>query len=90
LLGVGIVWSLAQRLFGMWEILIPALLIGVVPLLLYVFVLQNAQRVKEYNCGEKEEVVLNMYYLHTPSAVQKTILILSLVFLGSLFVGVAL
>jgi ech hydrogenase subunit A len=90
LLGAGIVWSLERQLFGMWEIVIPALLIAIVPLLLFVFILKNAHRVKEYNCGEKEEAVLNMYYLHTPPALQKIIVVLSLVFLGSLFLGVAL
>ncbi|MDY0116639.1 MAG: proton-conducting transporter membrane subunit [Sulfurimonadaceae bacterium] len=88
LLFVGIIWSLQKTILSSWEILVPMVLIFLVPVLFFLFVFKKATRVKEYNCGEKEEVVLNMYYLQTPELMQKAIFVISIVMIASLFIGV--
>lgn len=91
LLFIGIIWSLkTTSILSSWEIIIPMVLIFLVPVLFFLFVFKNASRVKEYNCGEKEEIVLNMYYLETPEMMKKAIFIISIVMIAALFVGVLL
>lgn len=91
LLFIGIIWSLQKTsILSSWEIIVPMVLIFIVPALFFLFVFKNAVRVKEYNCGEKEEIVLNMYYLKTPEMMKKAIFIISIIMIAALFIGVIL
>ena len=45
-----------------YEVVIPALLIFVTPMLLWFVKFKDAPRAKEYNCGEKDEFEVSSYY----------------------------
>lgn len=90
LLVVGIDVSLELELLNSLELIVPLLLIGVIPFLFMTILFRNAHRVKEYNCGEKDEVVLNMYYFNMPESVKKYIMIISTLGMFILVAGVLL
>lgn len=86
---VGIFTSLDANLLPTMQIVTPMLLIAVVPILFGVIVFKKAHRVKEYNCGEKDEVQLNMYYFDISQKSVKIIYAISLALMITLVVGVA-
>lgn len=88
LLLYGIYFSFEKELLGSLEIIISLILIAVVPVLFVTLFFKNAHRVKEYNCGEKDEVVLSMYYFQMPLKVHRYISIISLVAMSMLVLGV--
>lgn len=90
LLIVGIDVSLELKLLNFLEVMVPLVLIGIIPFLFMTTLFKNAHRVKEYNCGEKDEVVLNMYYFNMPETIKKYIMIISIVGMSVLVVGVLL
>lgn len=90
LLIVGIDISLELELLNSVEIMVPLILIGIIPFLFMTMLFRNAHRVKEYNCGEKDEVVLNMYYFNMPDTAKKYIMIMSIIGMSILVVGVLL
>lgn len=90
LLIVGIDVSLELELLNSLEIMVPLILIGIIPFLFMTVLFRNAHRVKEYNCGEKDEVVLNMYYFHMSDSVKKYIMIISILGMLILVAGVLL
>ena len=49
---------------GTFELLIPLAILGVTLLLLILSSYKGAHRVKEYNCAEKDEVVIQAFYFN--------------------------
>jgi len=62
LLIIGILVSFDMKLLSSMEIIVPSILIAIVPVLFASLLFKKAHRVKEYHCGEKEELSLSMYY----------------------------
>ncbi len=63
LLFVGVIFALALGALSPLEILLPFVIFVLIPLGFFLFIFPQAQRVKEYHCGEKEGVELGMYYI---------------------------
>lgn len=87
---LGIYVSLDIRLLTMAEIVVPSLLIVGVILLLRFVLFKNAHRVKEYQCGEKEELKLSMYYFEIDEKYKKMITVMAIVIIIILLIGVLL
>ena len=87
LLIIGIVVSFEMQLLTSMEIIIPSLLIAIVPILFAFILFKKAHRVKEYNCGEKEELSLNMYYFDVPQKYKKLIGFVAIFFMLVLLIG---
>ncbi len=85
---LGIYISFDLNLLSGAEIIVPVILIAVVPLLFATLLFKNAHRVKEYNCGEKDEIKLSMYYFHMPKYIQKAIIITAILGMWILVIGV--
>lgn len=90
LLILGIYISFNLNFLSGAEIIVPFILIAVVPLLFATLLFKKAHRVKEYNCGEKDEIKLNMYYFHMPSYIQKAIMSVAIFGMWILIMGVLL
>ncbi|MBU0720278.1 pesticidal protein Cry5Ba [bacterium] len=90
LLVAGIYISFEKELLDSMEIIVPLLLIGLVPLLFATLLFKKAHRVKEYNCGEKEQIKLNMYYFHMPRRIKTYIALTATAALVILMAGVVL
>jgi ech hydrogenase subunit A len=90
LLIIGIYITFEMKLLSGVEIIAPMILIAVIPLLFATLLFKNAHRVKEYNCGEKEEIQLNMYYFHMSHRVQELIAMAAIVGMFILIMGVLL
>lgn len=71
LLFAGIYIAFEKELLSAMEITVPLFLIAVVPLLFATLLFKKAHRVKEYNCGEKDEIKLSMYYFDMPQNIQR-------------------
>ncbi|MDO8453793.1 MAG: proton-conducting transporter membrane subunit [Sulfurimonas sp.] len=87
LLVVGIYISFELELLSSLEIIVPLFLVATTPLLFALILFKKAHRVKEYNCGEKEEIELSMYYFHMPKSVKKTITIIAILGMWILIIG---
>ena len=85
---IGIYISLEMELLSNSEIIVPFVLIAVVPLLFATLVFKKAHRVKEYHCGEKDELQLSMYYFDIPEVYEKAIGGVGVVAMVLLVVGV--
>jgi ech hydrogenase subunit A len=90
LLIIGIYISFELELLSSLEIIVPLVLMATIPLLFALMLFKKAHRVKEYNCGEKDDVQLNMYYFHMPSSIKKYIVIIAIVGMWILIFGVVL
>lgn len=90
LLFAGIYILFESRILSSLEVIIPLVLIVAVPLLFATILFKNAHRVKEYNCGEKDEVKLSMYYFYLPDTLKKAISLTALVGMIILVAGVLL
>ncbi len=88
LLVVGIYISFELELLSSLEIIVPLFLVAIVPLLFALILFKKADRVKEYNCGEKDEIQLNMYYFHMSHRIQKNIAMIAIAGMLLLIVGV--
>jgi ech hydrogenase subunit A len=73
LLIIGVIVSYKMQLLTSMEIVIPSLLIAITPILFASLLFKNAHRVKEYHCGEKEELSLGMYYFDVAQKYKKLI-----------------
>ena len=73
LLFVGIYMIFLSRFLSSLEFVVPLVLIVFVPILFATLLFKNAHRVKEYNCGEKDESKLGMYYFYLSDTVKKGI-----------------
>lgn len=62
LLIFGILNSIEISSLSYMQIFIPLCFIFIVPIILYLLRSKNVNLVKEYNCGEKDEFVINAYY----------------------------
>lgn len=87
---IGIYEMFSMDVLSNMQIIVPLILITLVPLLFMTLFFRNANRVKEYNCGEKEEIKLNMYYFDIPEKMKTVITIISILVMLILIVGVAL
>ncbi|WP_455755741.1 proton-conducting transporter transmembrane domain-containing protein [Sulfurimonas sp.] len=79
LLIIGVYISFDMEFLNSIEIIVPIIFIIITPLLFATLLFKKAHRVKEYNCGEKDELELSMYYFNMPKRVQKTITILAII-----------
>ena len=93
----GNIWILAwigskfdMKLLTSLQIIVPTLLILGVPLLFASLSFKKAHRVKEYHCGEKDELSLSMYYFNIPDSYKKYIHYIALVSMIFLVLGVLL
>ncbi len=87
LLIIGVLGSLRFEILDFYEIVVPAILIGIVPILFYLLPFANIKRTNEYNCGEKDEIELSAYYFGITSQVKKAIFYISISLLISIIVG---
>lgn len=62
LLGLGVLLTASNDAFSSFEILFTFLVFVSFPLLISFFLFKKAQRVGEYNCGEKGSAEISMYY----------------------------
>ena len=74
-------------LFSTFSIIVPALLILIVPFLFYAFKIRNADRVKEYHCGEKDEFQVAVYYFGINKKYQNLIMAISIAALCLIIFG---
>ncbi|MDY0120408.1 MAG: proton-conducting transporter membrane subunit [Sulfurimonas sp.] len=90
LLFVGMVFALVLGALSPLEIFLPLVILVLIPLSFFLFIFPKAQRVKEYHCGEKEDVELGMYSFDIKE--RYTYYFYALVFLGFAlaFLGVLL
>lgn len=87
LLVFGIYKLFTYNLFGSTEIIVSSLLILVTFLLLYFSKYKNADRVKEYNCGEKDSVTLNAFYFDIDNKYKKAIFYISIILIVLIIIG---
>jgi ech hydrogenase subunit A len=87
---VGVYVSIGEHLLEAIEILLPIILIAITPLLFNYIIFKKAHRVKEYHCGEKNEVELNMFYFDISQKSVKIIYTISIALMVILIVGVVL
>lgn len=87
---VGIYISYSMEFLTSLEVIVPTILIVGIPLLFTFVVFKKAHRVKEYHCGEKDELELSMYYFEIPSSYKKTISFVALFLMIILVLGVIL
>ncbi|QOY52916.1 proton-conducting transporter membrane subunit [Candidatus Sulfurimonas baltica] len=90
LLFIGVYVSFDIELLSALEIIVPLVLIAVIPMLFAIFVFKKAHRVKEYHCGEKDEVKLNMYYFDIPQKYKQLINVIAISSILILIAGVIL
>lgn len=90
LLVVGVYFSFEKELLTSIEIIVPTILIAIVPLLFASILFKKAHRVKEYNCGEKDEIKLSMYYFDVSEKYKKGIIYISIAMMLILVLGVLL
>lgn len=86
----GVYISFDMDLLSSAEIIIPSVLIAVIPFLFVMIMFKKAHRVKEYNCGEKDEIKLSMYYFDIDDKYKKAITYISIVSMLILILGVML
>jgi ech hydrogenase subunit A len=87
LLVIGVIVSYKMQLLTSMEIIIPSLLIAIVPILFASLLFKNAHRVKEYHCGEKEELSLGMYYFDVSDKYKKLISAVAIILMLILVAG---
>jgi ech hydrogenase subunit A len=87
LLIIGILVSFDMKLLSTMEIIVPSLLIAIVPILFASVLFKKAHRVKEYHCGEKDELELSMYYFDVSEKYKKVISIVAIIFMIVLLIG---
>ncbi|MBU1658929.1 pesticidal protein Cry5Ba [bacterium] len=87
LLLIGMYISFERAFLSSLEIVVPLVLIALIPALFSLLLFKKAHRVKEYNCGEKDDIQLSMYYFHMPRRVQITLTILATLGMWILLLG---
>ena len=90
LLFLGIYILFEGRLMSSMQIIVPLVLILLVPVLFATLLFKKAHRVKEYNCGEKDEVKLSMYYFDFSQSLKKAIAAAATLAMTILVLGVLL
>ncbi|EDZ61589.1 Ni/Fe hydrogenase, type 4, subunit D [Sulfurimonas gotlandica GD1] len=90
LLIIGILVSYDMKLLSSTEIIVPSLLIAIVPILFVSVLFKKAHRVKEYHCGEKDELELSMYYFAVSDGYKKIITAVAILLILILVVGAVL
>jgi len=69
------------------QIIVPSFLIVVTLILFYTSSFKYAHRVKEYNCGEKDELSLSAYYFDIDNKYKKLILTVSIILICLIILG---
>ena len=87
MLVLGIYICFEMNLLSAFEIIIPLLLVSLVPLLFIFILFKKAHRVKEYNCGEKEDLHLGMYYFDISDGYKNAISIIAVISISILIIG---
>ncbi|MEA3383468.1 MAG: proton-conducting transporter membrane subunit [Campylobacterota bacterium] len=87
LLLVGIFISFRFDILSLTEIIIPTILIGILPILFYRIKFADIKKTTEYNCGEKDDVVLSAYYFNISKKLEKTIFFVSILLIVSILLG---
>ena len=90
LMVIGIYIIYDREFFSTVEIIVPLVLIFVVPVLFVTLMFKKAHRVKEYNCGEKDEIKLSMYYFDIEENYKKGITAVAVLSMVILILGVLL
>ncbi len=72
------------------EVFVPVVLIFIVPFLFSTLLFKKAHRVKEYNCGEKDEIKLSMYYFDIEHKYKSAISVIAFVSISILVFGALL
>ncbi len=90
LLFVGVYVSYDLKFLNALEIVVPTLLMLMALAFLTKTLFRNAHRVKEYHCGEKEDVKLNMYYFDIKQNYKTAITVISVATIATLIIGVLL
>ena len=90
MLFIGIYVSFQNNFLTNFEIFISTALLLLIPIFLEFFLFKKADRVKEYCCGEKDELEVSMYYFDLSDGLKRWIRVLSYIFIATLFIGVLL
>lgn len=90
LLLVGIAVSFDFNTLTPYQVIVPTILIFVIPIILFILRSKDVNIVKEYNCGEKDEVEIGAFYFDIKERYLNNIKYISLsamvfLVLGSLF-----
>lgn len=88
LLILGVLVSYQMRLLNSIEMIVPSIFLLSLIFLFSSLLFKNAQRVKEYHCGEKEELHLNMYYFEIPQLYKRVIHLIAITLIIIILVGV--
>ncbi len=88
LLGLSIVVAYQLNLLSLLELLIPTLLLFSLVLLFSTVPFKNAQRVKEYHCGERDILKASMFYFDISKRYKNVLLYISISIIIVLIVGV--
>ena len=86
----GVFVSLDMKFLTTPEIIIPSILMIGLPLLFNYVIFKKAHRVKEYHCGEKDELKVSMYYFDIEQKYKKMISMTAMVLILILILGVLL
>jgi len=90
MLTTGIYITLDMKLLTSFEIIIPLILIATLPILFMFIIFKKAHRVKEYHCGEKDELELSMYYFDIPTKYKRIITTVAIASMSILLIGILL
>lgn len=88
LLVLGFYLSYSSEFLNILEVVTPLLILLVVPILFSKMIFKKATRVKEYHCGEKDDVMLNMYYFHLPKRLESLFYFVAISIIVILLIGV--
>jgi len=69
------------------DVLIPAILIFITPLLLYFISINKAVQTTPYNCGEKDKFLISSYYFSLSKEQTKVLLFISIIFIVLTILG---
>lgn len=84
---VGVTKSLDFSSFNIYQIVIPIVLIFFIPIVLYMLRSKKVNLVKEYNCGEKDDVELGAFYFDIKASQKTTIGVISIASMFLLVLG---
>jgi ech hydrogenase subunit A len=83
--GIGV--SFGFGILDFYEMIIPTIILALLPILFVYLKFDNIKRVKEYNCGESDDVELSAYYFDIDPKLKRVICFISLSFLGAIVMG---
>ena len=87
LLIIGIFVVFDMKILNQFQVIVPLFLLVLTIALFYIYKIKDAQRVKEYMCGEKDELKLSLFYYDISSSHKQWITIISLAFIALTIIG---